>query len=75
MARNCYHVQKKVWDRWSKQAQAIFNRSYSFFIKNKKFILHPSVSVPNSVHWRTTAWNAAWISADCVDNVVPNVII
>ena len=70
MARNCYHVQKKVWSEWSKTAQAVFNRSYSFFIKNKETMFHPKAVAPNKVHYRTTAWNAAWIAANSVDNVV-----
>ena len=74
MARNCYNVNYRVWGRWSKEAQAVFNRSYKFYIKDKQFMIHPKADVPTLTHWRTTAWNAAWIAADCVDNVVPSVI-
>lgn len=69
MAKNCYSVQKKVWNGWSKSAQAVFNRSYRYFINNKEVMIHPKSVPPTKEQWRTTAWNAAWVSANMVDNI------
>lgn len=73
--RNLYRVQKKQWRKWSTAARKVFNETYRFMMRNPNLMLHPKQEPPKPVHWKTTAWNAAWIAADAVDDCVPTKII
>lgn len=67
MAKNAYHVNKKVWQTWSKHAQGVFNRVYSAMVSNQEHFLHPYATAAKQLYWRTTCWNAAWVAADAAD--------
>ena len=75
MVRNPYRVPQKQWRRWSEQAKTVFNRTYKFMYDNRAVMLHPKQPVPSPAHWKTTAWNAAWIAADAVDDSIPDEIV
>lgn len=68
-------VPKKQWSKWSKRAQAVFNRCYKFFRTSQWAMVHPKAPTLNARLWDTTAYNAAWIAADAVDNIVPTKIV
>jgi hypothetical protein len=70
MTRNVNRVPRSQWRKWSKEARAVFNRVYSFMFDNRDLMLHPKQDKPKPAHWKTTAWNAAWIAADAVDGRV-----
>jgi len=70
--RNLYRVPKKQWRKWSDLARKVFNATYNFMMDNTKVMIHPKSPMPKPVHFKTIAWNAAWIAADAVDDVIPN---
>jgi hypothetical protein len=74
MAKNVYSVPKKVWGGWSKDAQKVFNRSYHFYINNKRVMVHPECPEISQNHWRTIAWNSAWIASNSVDHIISEVV-
>ena len=68
MAKNVYNVPKKIWNKWSKPAQAVFNTTHKFYINNVDKMLHPGMTTPRKDHWKTIAWNASWIAANATDS-------
>lgn len=66
-ASNKNRVPVKQWKRWSNAARAVFNAVYSRMKADAELFLHPRQKAPTPTHWKTTAWNAAWIAADAVD--------
>lgn len=75
MATNRYNVPQKQWRKWSSDARSVFNRVFEFIRNNQWAMLHPKQPKVTKEHWDTTAWNAAWISADAVDDTVPHKVI
>lgn len=74
-ARNTYKVPVKQWRKWSRIARTVFNRVYNFAINNPELILHPqAVKTTKPAHWKTIAWNAAWIAADATDDSLPDYV-
>ncbi len=69
-ARNANKVPAKVWCGWSEPARHTFNRAYDFMLNNQTFMLHPKQEAPKPAHWKTTAWNSAWIAAGAVDDAL-----
>lgn len=61
---NKFEVPKRAWKRWSNQARAVFNDTYSVMMDNPQLFLHPQAKRAPAEHWRTTSWNAAWIAAE-----------
>jgi hypothetical protein len=74
MAANKFKVKKSVWDEWSSLAQSVFNESFSFFSKNQDKMIHPRAPKIDQALWKTAAWNAAWVAANCVDGIEAKVI-
>jgi len=35
--------------------------------ENQKLIAHPRMEKIKAAHWKTVAWNAAWLAADRID--------
>lgn len=68
-------VPKKQWNSWSKAARVVFNRVYEFCSRHPELMHHPKQQLPKPAHWKTTAWNAAWIAADAVDDTIPTEVI
>jgi hypothetical protein len=61
--QNLYHVPMRQWRKWTPGARQVFNEVYSAMARGKDNFLHPKAAVPSREHWKTTAWNAAWIAA------------
>lgn len=62
--RNRFKVPAKQWNRWADLARAVFNSVFIQMKDDQRLYLHPkTIPVPN-LHWKTTAWNAAWIAAN-----------
>ena len=63
--RNVHRVPQAQWRKWRVQERITFNYMFSLMTKNQDLFLTPGATVPKRC-WRTTAWNTAWITADCV---------
>lgn len=63
--RNVYKVPLAQWRKWKAAERITFNYMFSLMTKNQDLFLTPGAVVPKR-SWRTTAWNASWIAADCV---------
>lgn len=74
-AKNINRVPMKKWKQWSEPARTVFNRVYDYALNNQWAMLHPKSPVPKTDHWKTTAWNTAWIAADAVDDCIPTEIV
>lgn len=67
---NKHKVPKKVWARWSRQAQRTFNAMmYSLRPRMQAVVQHPDAPLLSRDHWGTIRWNAAWLAADAVDEI------
>lgn len=66
-AENKFKVPQKMWGSWTLVARHVFNKTYESMIKNPEFFLHTDIiragETPSSVHWKVTAWNAAFTAA------------
>lgn len=68
--KNLYRATPKKWRKWSIVARGVFNKTYGLMKENASLFRHPS-DPPRSKKWATTtAWNAAWIAADHVDETL-----
>jgi hypothetical protein len=70
--KNQYKVPKKKWRKWSPRARSVFNLMYKWLIHGQEHMLHPKTEIVPRLQWKTTAWNASWLAADAVDNVMPD---
>lgn len=64
MIENLYKVPKRQWKKWSEDEQVLFNDLYRFMLYNQRTFIHPQAMAEDIDHWKTTAWNAAWMAAD-----------
>jgi hypothetical protein len=65
--RNRFRVPVKQWAKWRHGgAQHVFNEVYDVVINNQELMSHPKAATLHADHWRTLAWNTAWIAADAV---------
>jgi len=67
---NPFKVQKHQWNKWGYMQRKTFNYLYDFMLSNQSLFLHPKAPAVDEDHWRTTAWNAAWIAADAVQDAL-----
>lgn len=65
----------KQWKKWSGTAKEVFSDVYSFVFFNQDVMTHPKAVKITPKHWKTLAWNTAWIAADAVDGTIPDIII
>lgn len=70
MARNFYKVPKRKWRKWSDVARGTFNRTYPFVRDSQALFTHPKAEKQKRDHWKTVAWNTAWIAADHADETL-----
>ncbi len=63
MAKNVHKVPKRQWRKWGKLGQRVFNRLYGQMARSPEHFRHPDAVPVARAHWRTTAWNAAFIAA------------
>jgi len=66
LLENRYKVPKTQWSKWLPPSQDVFNVVYGVMIENQRIFQHPKAVPLDPEHWKTTAWNAAWIAADAV---------
>lgn len=62
--KNKNRVPVSQWRKWDEAERSLFNTLYSYMYDNMELFLHPKQKAPEHLHWKTTAWNAAWIAAD-----------
>ena len=64
---NKYKVPVKMWRKWTRDAQKLFNLMMQSMRPSMQWaFLHPKAKLMAREHWQTTRWNAAWIAADCL---------
>ena len=73
--KNLSRVPAKAWNAWGETARRTFNRVYDFMMNNQKLMTHPGQPAFKPAHWKTIAWNAAWIAADAVDGSLPVAVV
>ncbi len=72
MAYPLTKADKNKLKRWSRQGQKIFRKTYSeilLYVSNDVFA-HPAAPKLKKNHWKTIAWNSAWIAADAADGKI-----
>jgi hypothetical protein len=70
---NDYRVNPRKWRKWSIVAQGTFNKTYALMRDNPDLFRHPK-DLPISKRFAgTTAWNAAWLAADHVDETLKEI--
>ena len=65
-AENAFKVPARQWKKWTLVGRHVFNKTFETMRDNQSLFLHTELQdqkMPDKL-WRTTAWNAAWISAD-----------
>tara|TARA_Y100000780_G_C13645166_1_gene402216 strand:- start:227 stop:373 length:147 start_codon:yes stop_codon:yes gene_type:complete len=45
----------------------MFNHLYDTMAGNQDLYSHPKAAQQIDEYWDTTAWNAAWTAADCIN--------
>ncbi len=70
MVQNSYKVPKDQWRKWDDESRDTFNWLYSVMMKQPDLFHHPKAIKQNPRHWKTTAWNSAWLAADAVRDAV-----
>lgn len=66
MVKNTHRVPKAQWRKWPQKARETFNYLYATMYDNPALFMHPKAVKQKPFIWKTTAWNTAWIAADCV---------
>ncbi len=67
--RNTYKVPKRVWKKFGAKGQPVFNNLFFTMTKAPDLFMHPKATALKKSHWRTVAWNAAWIAASAAAKV------
>ena len=62
--KNLYKVPQAQWRKWKDEEKQLFNDVYSYMYDNQELFLHPKQKAIDHLHWKTIAWNSAWIAAD-----------
>lgn len=70
MIPNKNRVPKESWAKWDESAQAIFNEVFRVTQMYYDVFLHPKTGKISKEEHKTIAWNAAWIAADAVMEVL-----
>jgi hypothetical protein len=72
LTKNVNDVNKKKWRKWSPIARRAFNELYYVMNQNQSAFLHPKTKPVTAKQWSTTAWNAAWMAADNLEESLKN---
>jgi hypothetical protein len=62
-ATNRYKVPQEQWRRWTTRGRQVFNYIFGYMRTHPELFLHPKAPALPAAHWRTVAWNAAWLAA------------
>lgn len=65
--KNVFKVPKKQWPKWGDAARQTFNTVYDTLLKNQRVVVHPNMPEISKKHWKTIAWNSAWLAADAAN--------
>jgi len=60
---NHFKVPLKQWRKWNAAERKVFNETHDEMLNNQKLFMHPKAAAIPMEHWKTIAWNAAWIAA------------
>ena len=71
--RNTNRVQASQWRKWNAKARETFNWLYGLMTKSPDLFNHPKATKLKPAHWKTVAWNAAWLAADAVRDATKGV--
>lgn len=61
---NDHAVPKAQWKKWNDVEKRLFNELYFLSLSHQHLMVHPKASVVEPQHWKTIAWNHAWMAAD-----------
>jgi len=61
---NVFGVPTKTWRKWLPRSRKMFNELYTAMTDSPWAFKSPKTQ--EDKHWKTTAWNTAWIAADLV---------
>jgi hypothetical protein len=64
MIENKHKVPVKQWKKWPDDARIAFNELYEEMLGDQTLFMHPHSALQADDCWKTTCWNAAWMSAD-----------
>jgi hypothetical protein len=67
--KNLYRVPKDQWKKWQDSQRAMFNEMYDQIINDQNLFRHPKAAILHNDHWKTYAWNTAWVAADTMEIV------
>ena len=59
-------VPKSEWKKWGAKGRITFNWLYGLMMDSPDLFNHPKAVKMNPLHWKTIAWNTAWLAADAV---------
>lgn len=68
--KNPHKVPQRAWRRWNTQQRRTFNSVFSYMRDNQRMMIHPDARATKPDHWKTTAWNTAWLAADHVGDIM-----
>jgi hypothetical protein len=71
--RNLYRASPRKWRKWSIVARGTFNKTFAMMRENPDLFRHPADPARSKKWASTTAWNAAWIAADHVDETLRDI--
>ena len=63
---NIHKVAKRQWKKWTVDGRNVFNDLYSTSIGDQRIMRHPLTTPIYEPHWKTIAWNHAWLAADFI---------
>jgi hypothetical protein len=72
LTKNVNGVNKRKWRKWSPISRRMFNELFYVMNENQSAFLHPKAKVESAKKWSTTAWNAAWMAADNLEESLKN---
>ena len=68
--KNKSRVPKSQWKKWGSDARITFNWLYGLMVNFPDLFNHPKAIKMNQTHWKTVAWNTAWLAADAVHDAL-----
>jgi hypothetical protein len=67
---NQFKVPQSQWRKWGDPARNAFNWLYDLMMNQPSLFNHPKALKQEPKHWKTVAWNSAWLAADAVKDAV-----
>ena len=70
VSSNKYKVPASQWNKWGAKGRTTFNWLYKLMMESPDLFNHPKAVKMKPAHWKTVAWNTAWLAADAVCDAV-----